>query len=68
MLLEAYVRSFYDGAPADERAQFERLLELEDPLLYGYLTAREQPEDAGMRRVIAKVRAALSGREGTVPR
>jgi antitoxin CptB len=56
VLLLRYLEQEYPSAAAAERAAFIRILELQDPELFGYLVGRATPEDAAVRHVIARIR------------
>lgn len=60
--LDAVLRSFVDHEvailPPDELARFEQILELPDPTLLSYLTARSVPEDPDIARLIDRIRAS----------
>jgi antitoxin CptB len=56
VLLLRYLEQEYPSAPAAERAAFVRILELQDPELFGYLVGRTTPEDDAVRHVIARIR------------
>ncbi|MEO0616535.1 MAG: succinate dehydrogenase assembly factor 2 [Pseudomonadota bacterium] len=57
-LLVGYLQDHYPGADAGLQHQFERLLELQDPVIFGYLVRGEQPEDAGIRDIVRAVLGA----------
>jgi antitoxin CptB len=56
LLLLRYLEQEYPAAPPADRAAFARILELQDPELFGYLVGRESPTDAGLRHVLARIR------------
>jgi len=56
VLLLRYLEQEYPSAAAADRAAFARILELQDPELFGYLVGRSMPEDAVVRHVIARIR------------
>ncbi|MFK8030547.1 MAG: succinate dehydrogenase assembly factor 2 [Gammaproteobacteria bacterium] len=53
---EGYLDEFYVAASAQERAAFERLLELPDPQLLALMFKHETAEDSIMEDVLAKMR------------
>jgi antitoxin CptB len=55
-LLTRYLEHGYPAASAGERAAFARLLELQDPEIFGYLVGRSTPAEEGLRHVVARVR------------
>ena len=56
VVLLHYLEHEFPSAAAAERAAFVRILELQDPELFGYLVGRNTPEDADVRHVIARIR------------
>jgi len=56
VLLLRYLDEEYGAAPAPERAAFARILDLQDPELFGYLVGRGLPADELERHVIARIR------------
>ena len=56
VLLVRYLEQEYPSASATEREAFVRILELQDPELFGYLVGRTTPEDDAVRHVIARIR------------
>jgi antitoxin CptB len=57
MLLSRYLDEGYGAASAEERAAFQRLLEVQDPLIYAYCLGQERaPEHlaALLQRITAK--------------
>jgi antitoxin CptB len=56
VLLERFARQALPGAPASERWAFERLLELSDPLLAGYLLRGDRPADRELAALTTRIR------------
>jgi antitoxin CptB len=56
VLLLRYLEHEYPAAAPAERAAFVRILDLQDPELFGYLVGRTTPEDDAVRHVIARIR------------
>lgn len=56
-LLLGYLDTRYSGASAAEQAEFAALLELQDPVLWRYLTGRDEPPEAAQRALIAQILA-----------
>ena len=56
VLLLRYLDQDYPSAAPADRAAFVRILELQDPELFGYLVGRTTPEDDAVRHVIARIR------------
>jgi antitoxin CptB len=55
-LLLRYLEEDYPSASADDRAAFARILELQDPEIFGYLLGRDAPAEAPLRHVVARIR------------
>lgn len=55
VVLERYLQHHYEQAPLAERAAFERLLELQDPELFGFLLRRERPQDPELAHVLDRL-------------
>lgn len=55
-LLARYLEQEYGRASAAERGAFARILDLQDPQLFGYLLGRDIPEEASLRHVVARIR------------
>ena len=58
-LLQAFLTDTYPALPDADKARFAALLELPDPDLSAYLLGRDVPADPEVRRLLARVRAAL---------
>lgn len=56
VILLRYLDQDYPSAAPADRAAFARILELQDPDLFGYLVGRTTPEDDSVRHVIARIR------------
>ena len=59
LMLEAYLRRFWETAPLSERKAFEVLLEMEDPELYRLLAGHSEAPDPKSADVVAKIRNAV---------
>lgn len=59
LLFLAYLDQRYPQADADERAAFERTLDLTDPQLFDYLLGRGRPDDPAIADVIDHLAASL---------
>jgi antitoxin CptB len=55
-LLVRYLEHDYGPSSARERAAFERLLELQDPEIFGYLVGRLTPPEEDLQSVVARLR------------
>jgi len=60
LVLTRYLRERWPAAAEVERAAFERILELPDPVLAGYLMGREDSPDPDMAMVLAVLRGAVT--------
>ena len=56
VLLLRYLDEEYPRASAAERDAFARILDLQDPEVFGYLVGRTSPEEALLRDVVARIR------------
>jgi len=56
LLLVRYLEQEYPAASPADREAFARILDLQDPELFGYLVGRDSPTDAGLRHVLARIR------------
>jgi antitoxin CptB len=56
VLLQRYLDEDYPRASRPERAAFERILELQDPEIFGYLVGRDSPTEDALRDVVARIR------------
>jgi antitoxin CptB len=66
LLLERFGRGVLPRASAFERAAFERLLELPDPVLFAYFLGGEVPGDPETAGLVGRIRAyvASGGQRG----
>ncbi|TVQ49652.1 MAG: succinate dehydrogenase assembly factor 2 [Gammaproteobacteria bacterium] len=55
-LLTGFLEEAGPTLSADEAARFEALLELQDPLLYGWMLGRDQPDDPDMAALVEQIR------------
>jgi len=56
VLLERYVRERFPQAPDEERRAFERLLDMPDPELAGFLLGREPAPDPELAELAERIR------------
>ncbi len=61
LALMRYLRGRWQSADAAERAGFEQLLDLPDPLLAAYLMGREHAPDPHLQRLVEQLRAQDAG-------
>jgi antitoxin CptB len=59
LVLMRYLRERWPAAGDDERAQFERVLELPDPQLAAYLMGRETAPDPRMQALLDHIGRGL---------
>jgi antitoxin CptB len=55
-LLIRYLEEEFQGASPTDRDAFVRILDLQDPEIFGYLLGRQVPEEAALRHVVARIR------------
>ncbi len=58
-LLERYLDRHYASAGPAEQAAFRALLDLQDPVLYGYFLGRDAPDDESINAIIERIRGEL---------
>ena len=56
VLLERYLAEEYPRASSEDRDAFRRILDLQDPEIFGYLVGRGSPPEASLRHVVARIR------------
>ncbi len=56
VLLTRYLENKYFQADEKERALFKNLLQMEDPVLYGWFTGQSEAEDPSMQFLVNKIR------------
>ena len=56
VVLQRYLDQDYAHASHAERDAFARILELQDPEIFGYLVGRGPPPEASLRAVVARIR------------
>ena len=54
-----FVENHYDGLSAAEKESFDKLLEIEDPEILGFMLYNDHPSDAGVANIVEKIRTAL---------
>ncbi len=57
ILLTRYLERDYPAASPAERDAFVRILELQDPEIFGYLVGRATPDEALLRHVVDRLRS-----------
>jgi len=58
LLVGGWLEANYAAASAEEQEAFRRLLETPDPQLFGWLMARDRPEDPMMAKLVNAIRDA----------
>jgi antitoxin CptB len=56
VLLLRYLEEDYPRASLADRDAFARILELQDPEIFGYLVGRQTPAEASLGNVVARIR------------
>jgi antitoxin CptB len=56
LVLLRYLEQDYPQASRADRDAFARILELQDPDLFGYLVGRDIPVEASLRHVVSRIR------------
>ncbi|MFP4247758.1 MAG: succinate dehydrogenase assembly factor 2 [Halochromatium sp.] len=59
LLLNHFLQHGYADLDHDGRQAFERLLEIEDPILQDWLIGQAVPADAALTALIARIQAAM---------
>jgi len=62
LLMERYLHEQYQDASDANQQSFRDLLDLPDPTLFGYVTAREVPEDENMKKLVQFISVYLESR------
>lgn len=57
VLLTRYFERDYPEASTEDRDAFARILELQDPEIFGYLVGRAIPEESSLRHVVDRIRS-----------
>lgn len=59
VLMLRYLEDSFESAPAAEQQGFVELLALEDPILFGFVVGREEPQDEKLQKLLQKIRTGL---------
>jgi antitoxin CptB len=59
-VLQAFLDRGFGTLDEADKARFETLLDLPDPVLHGYLVGRHEPEDPDTVRLIERIRQSLN--------
>jgi antitoxin CptB len=62
VLLTRYVEEEYRTAAPEQQRAFRRLLDIQDPVMHAYFLGREEPPDAELASLIARISAAQNDR------
>lgn len=60
VLFDRFLKNEYHELSIDEQADFQRLLDIQDPVIMDWLLGRYMAEDDGLERIVAKLKV-LSG-------
>lgn len=60
VLFDRFLKSEYHDLAIDEQADFQRLLDIQDPIIMDWLLGRYVADDDGLERIVAKLKV-LSG-------
>lgn len=55
LVLQAFLRDGYAALTGEEREQLDRLLELPDDTLLGYIQGRQEPADLDFKKILKKI-------------
>ena len=61
-LLVNFLHDHYASAEPGLQREFVRLLELQDPVIFGYLVRGERPDDAGLCDIITAILGSADAR------
>jgi antitoxin CptB len=61
ILLTGFLQFHYDGLSLKERADFERLLDTQDPVIMEWLYGYKQAPDEEMAQLLGKIRESSMG-------
>lgn len=59
LMLNRFVESEYLSLSTNEKDQFERLLDQQDPILITWLLGQDQPGDSNLARLVDSIRQAF---------
>jgi len=59
VLMLRYLEDSFESASAEEQQGFVDLLALEDPILFGFVVGREEPQDDLLQKLVQKIRTGL---------
>jgi len=58
-ILQAFLQHSFSTLDDEDKSRFERILDLPDPELHGYLLGRVEPSDRHYARLIGLIRNSL---------
>jgi len=61
VLFTLFLQKEYGSLEESQRADFERLLEIQDPIIMDWLFAKASPEDDGLNAMIARLQKLSQG-------
>ena len=59
VLMLRFLDDHYIQANLEDQQGFVELLALEDPILFGYVIGREEPQDEKLQKLVVKIREGL---------
>lgn len=61
IILLGYFEKHYDELNDQDKQRFERLLEIDDTLLFAWFMESEQPEDESLKAMVMKIESISEG-------
>jgi len=59
VLFTRFVESSYDNLADEEKQAFNRLLEIEDPVILGFMLYGDKPDDPAVASIVEKVHSCV---------
>ncbi len=56
VLMQKFMNKYYQTAPSELQQAFERMLDMQDPELYGLLTGQQESHDQNINKIIEYIR------------
>ena len=56
LLLQPFAKSIYVSLSPDDKVTFQRLLALDDPILYRWLMGKDAADDPDLQRMVDRIR------------
>ena len=54
--MQKFMNKYYQTAPSELQQAFEKMLDMQDPELYGLLTGQQESHDQNINKVIEYIR------------